>query len=120
MLVLIAFLLALIPAVAVAYPLVRRVGRVSLSDDETQDTELASRWETAITGLKNTELEWAIGNLATEDRKWLREQYMTDAALVLKEMELEEGEERSVIATVEQEMKRIRVRAGGEASEDKE
>ena len=120
MLVLIAFLLALIPAVAIAYPLVRRAGRALLSDNETQDTELASRWETAIAGLKNTELEWAIGNLATEDREWLREQYMSDAALVLKEMELEEGEERAVIATVEREIKRIRVRAGGEAPDSGE
>ncbi len=38
-------------------------------------------------GLKNTELDWSIGNLTEDDYQLLREQYMTDAALALKAME---------------------------------
>ena len=114
MLVLAAFLLALIPAVVIAYPLLRRAGSSLLSDEDTQAAELASRWETAVAGLRSTELEWAIGNLADEDRKWLRERYMTDAALVLKDMELGETEEHALMATVEREIKRARTQAVGE------
>ena len=114
MLVLTAFLLALIPAVAIAYPFLRRAGSSLLSDEDTRDAELASRWETAVAGLRSTELEWAIGNLAEEDREWIRERYMTDAALVLKEMELEEADEHALMATVEREMQRARTQAVGE------
>ena len=117
MLVLAAFLLALIPAFAIAYPFLRRVGSPLLTDEDTREAELASRWETAVAGLRSTELEWAIGNLAEEDRRWLRERYMTDAALVLKEMELEEAEEHALMATVEHEMRRVRVQTAGEAGQ---
>lgn len=119
MLVLAAFLLALIPAVVIAYPLLRRAGPSLLSDEDTRFAELASRWETAVAGLRSTELEWAIGNLAEKDREWLRERYMTDAALVLKEMELEEAEEQALMATVEREMERARAQAVGEAGDGK-
>ena len=118
MLVFMAFVLALIPAVAIAYPFLRKAGRSLLSDDDTQGVELTSRWETAIGGLRNTELEWAIGNLEDVDREWLRERYMTDAALVLKELELEEAEEQALMASVERELKRVRVQAGGGDADD--
>ena len=117
MLVLAAFLLALIPAFAIAYPFLRRAGSSVLSDENTRDVELASRWETAVSGLRSTELEWAIGNLAEEDREWLRERYMTDAALVLKEMELDEAEEHALMATVEREMQRARTQAVGDVGD---
>ena len=120
MLVIMAFVLALIPAVVIAYPFLRLAGRSVLSDEDTQGAELTLRWETAIAGLRNTELEWAIGNLEDGDREWLRDRYMTDAALVLKEMELEEAEEEALMATVEREMKRVRVRAGGGDADDGE
>ena len=114
MLVLAAFLLALIAAVVIAYPFLRRMGPSLLSDEDTRGAELASRWETAVAGLRGTELEWALGNLAEEDREWLRERYMTDAALVLKEMELEDADEHALMATVEREMQRARTQAVGE------
>ena len=117
MLILAAFLLALIPAFAIAYPVLRRAGSSLLADEDTRAAELASRWETAVAGLRSTELESAIGNLAEEDREWLRERYMTDAALVLKEMELEEAEEHALMATVEREMQRARTQAVGEAGD---
>ncbi len=112
MLVFMAFALALIPALAIAYPFLTRAGRPLLSDEDTTASEVSARWEAAIAGLRTTELEWAVGNLAEEDREWLRERYMTDAALALREMEVGDAEERALMATVEREMKRVRAQAG--------
>ena len=91
MLVLIAVLLALIPAAAILYPFVFRRGMSTVFRDETSTySELTRRWEAAIAGLKNTELEHAIGNLTQEDYHDLREQYMLEAANIMKAMELED------------------------------
>ncbi len=96
MLVLIALLLALIPAAAILYPfLIRRASTSgSAADEGSVGSELARRWDAALEGLKSAELEHAIGNLEDADHTWLREQYMTEAALVLKAMDLEEEQEK--------------------------
>lgn len=119
MLVLIAVLLALIPAAAILYPFLRNPDTASvLADESSTQSELARRWEVAVAGLKNTELERAIGNLADEDYRLLREQYMTDAALVMKAMELEEQQEQELLAGIEHEVQRVRQRVlGGDGSE---
>ena len=115
MLVLIALLLALIPAAAVLYPfLVRRVSASgSAADEGSAGSELARRWDAALEGLKSAELEHAIGNLEDADHSWLREQYMTEAALVLKAMDLEEEQERSLLSSMRQEVRNIRDRVAG-------
>ena len=117
MLVLIAVLLALLPAVAILYPFLRRLGRSELLEDESSpQAELARRWDAALAGLKNAELERAIGNLSEEDYHWLREQYMTDAALVMKRMELEEEQEQELLSTIDREVQAARRRVLGEDS----
>jgi len=117
-LVLIAVLLALIPAAAIIYPFLRNLDAASVfADESSTHSELALRWEAAVAGLKTTELERAIGNLAEEDYLWLRERYMTDAALVMKAMELEEHQEQELLAGIEHEVQRVRQRVlGGDAS----
>ena len=80
MLVLTALLLALLPAVVILYPVLRRRAAIDPVDDEAGPrAELARRWDSALAGLKNTELEHSIGNLSDEDYAWIREQHMTEA-----------------------------------------
>ena len=111
MLVLIAVLLALIPAVAILYPFVFRRGISTVFRDETSTySELTRRWEAAIAGLKNTELEHAIGNLTQEDYHDLREQYMLEAANIMKAMELEDQQEEELLANVAMEVRAVRER----------
>jgi hypothetical protein len=103
-LVLIAIVLSLIPAAAILYPFLRK-SRDALPEHEySTHSELSQRWDSALTGLKSTELEWAIGNLTEDDYRWLREQYMTDAARTLKAMDLEEQHEQEMLASIEREV----------------
>ena len=64
----------------------------------------------AVAGLHNTELEFSLGNLTKDDYNWLREQYMTEAAVVLKAMELEEHQAQEMMANVERVARGIRGR----------
>jgi len=114
MLILIALLLAAIPAVAVLYPFVMR-GRSHewLEDEGDPMAELERRWDAALAGLRNAELEFSIGNLDNEDYVWLRKQYMRDAAMVMRAMELEEDQEEELLAQVEQQIQEVRTRALG-------
>ena len=115
MLVFIVLLLALVPAVAIAYPLLRRSRASDLPEDESSpQAELSRRWDAALAGLRNTELESALGNLAPEDYRWLREQYLTEAALVIKSMELEEEQEQELLSTVERDIQQVRLNALGQ------
>lgn len=122
MLVLVALLLALVPAVAILYPFVRRRGGATLEDESSPRAELARRWEGALAGLKSAELERAVGTLAEDDYLWLREQYMQEAAMVLKALELEEQEESEFLAQVQREVQQVRQRMAtgpGSSSPDK-
>ena len=114
MLVLVAVLIALVPAVIVLYPLARRLGSDEFDDDESSVTaELTRRWESALAGLKAAELELSIGNLSDEDYRWLREQYTTEAALVMKAMDLEDQQQEELLARMKAEVDRARERALG-------
>ena len=117
MLVLIAVLLALIPAAAILYPFVFKKGLSSVFRDETSTySELTRRWEASIAGLKSTELEHAIGNLTEEDYRDLREQYMLEAAAIMKSMELEDQQEEELLATVAEEVRAVREGITGTSS----
>ena len=109
MLVLTALLLALLPAVAILYPILRRRAAAEPVDDEAGPrAELVRRWDSALAGLRNTELDRAVGNLSDEDYGWLREQYMTEAVVVMKALELDEGRQRTLLTRIEREMRRSR------------
>ena len=114
MLVLIALLLALIPAVAILYPFLRKTeGPPLLQDEGSISSGLTRRWDAAVAGLKNTELEWAIGNLTEDDYRLLRDEYMTDAAMAMKAMDLEEQQERELLLTIDEDVRSVRERALG-------
>ena len=70
---------------------------------------LVRRWDSALAGLRNTELDRAVGNLSDEDYGWLREQYMTEAVVVMKALELDEGRQRALLTRIEREMRRSRI-----------
>jgi hypothetical protein len=113
-LIFIAILLTVIPAVAILYPFLRRSRQAA--DYRAQSPahdELSLRWEAAIAGLKNAELEYAIGALSEDDHRELREEYMTNAALVMKEMDLEDQQEADIIAGIEQQVRDVRERVLG-------
>ena len=114
MLILIALILAAIPAFAVLYPFVMRGRSHEWMEDEGDPmAELERRWDAALAGLKNAELEFSIGNLDDEDYLWLRQRYMRDAAMVMRAMELEEDQEEELLAQVEQQVQEVRTRALG-------
>ncbi|MCY4527684.1 MAG: hypothetical protein OXD46_01465 [Chloroflexi bacterium] len=121
MLILIAVLLALIPAAAILYPFVFRRGISTVFRDETSTySELTNRWEAAIAGLKNTELEYTIGNLTEDDYRDLRGQYMLEAANIMKAMELEDQQEDELLASVAREVKAVRERLVGPSPDGEE
>ncbi len=114
MLVLIAVLIALVPAAIALYPIVRRIGAGEFDEDESSvSAELARRWESAVAGLRTAELEASIGNLSEEDHRWLRDQYTAEAALVMKAMDLEQQEEEQLLSRMRAEVAEARRRALG-------
>lgn len=114
MILLIAILLALIPAIAILYPFIRRqMADLYLEDESSPQAELSRRWEAAVSGLKSAELERAIGNLEEQDYRWLRQQYMTEAARIMRAMELEKEQEQELRSVIEQELRQARMRALG-------
>ena len=114
MVILIALILAAIPAVAILYPFVIRGSSHEWKEDEGAPiAELERRWDAALAGLKNAELEFSIGNLDDEDYLWLRRQYMREAAMVMRAMELEEDQEEELLARVEAQIQEVRARALG-------
>ena len=102
MVVFITILLCLFPAFMVLYPLARRFSSASPApeDESSLGAELERRWESAIDGLRGTELERSIGNLNDGDYKWLKEVHTREAALVLKTLELSESEEDSLMERI--------------------
>ena len=72
--------------------------------------------DSAIAGLKNTELEFAIDSLAQEDYRWLRQQHITEAATVMKAMKMEKEQENELLAAIKVELEQVRSRVLGEDS----
>lgn len=114
MTILIVILLVLIPAIAIIYPFIRGdAGNEWLDDESSPLADLERRWDSAITGIKSSELEFSIGNLAEEDYQWLRQEYMREAAAVMRAMEMEEEQEAELLAAIEQEIRQVRERVSG-------
>lgn len=101
MLELIVFILALIPAAAIVYPFVRKRSESNLLESSLlPDSELNTRWEESIAGIRNTDHEWSIGNLDEPDYRWLREQYTKEAVAVLREVDREEYAEQEFLKSI--------------------
>lgn len=119
MLILIAILLVLVPASAILYPVLRMREEPLLSrNDFAIKSELDRRWDTALFGLKNTELERALGNLTEEDYLWLVDFYKTDAALVMKAMELEKQEEVNLLKDMDKQVLDTKERILGKSNSE--
>ena len=109
MLILAVIILTLIPTIAIIYPFLwGDSSDETLVDEPSPSEALGRRWEAAVAGLRSTELEHALGNLPQVDYEWLREEYMTEAALVMKALELEQQQEDEMLASIEAEIGRVR------------
>ena len=119
MLVLIVILLALLPAAAILYPFLSRsaAARYAAEDETSASADLSRRWDSAMAGLRNTELEHAIGSLDDESYAVLREQYVTEAALIMKAMDLEEQQEQALRDEVDSQAREARRRVLGDGPE---
>ncbi len=118
MLILAVIVLTLIPTIAILYPFLwGNPSEEGLVDEPSPSEELRRRWEAAVAGLRNTELEHALGNLPQADYEWLRDEYMTEAALVMKALELEQQQEEEMLAAIEAEIGRVREGIIGGAQE---
>ena len=116
MLIVITLFLVLIPTLAIMWPFVMGVRRDEFAEDESAPTaDLMRRWDAAVTGLKSAELDHAIGNMPDEDYRVVRRQWMTEAAVVLKTMELDEAEEERMLTAVRTEVQAVRARIVGES-----
>lgn len=116
MLIVITLLLVLIPTIAIMWPFVMGVRRDEFAEDASAPTaDLMRRWDAAVAGLKSAELDHAIGTMGDDDYRIVRHQLMTEAAVVLKTMELEEAEEEQMLAAVRTDMQAVRARIVGES-----
>ena len=102
MLIFIVFILALIPSLAILYPFLRNMGRHETPQNESSlRADLERRWDSALAGLKNADLEKSLGNLSDQDYRWIREQYITEASLIMNAIELEENQEDGISSLVD-------------------
>ena len=117
MLVLIATLLVLVPAIAVLYPFVRRSSTASLLErGASPKEELHRRWEETLSGLRSVDMDRDLGNLTEADYHLLREAYLADAAMLMKALEVEEQREQEIMAEIELYVRQARTGKGEEKS----
>ncbi len=119
MIVAIAILLALLPAIFILWPFIVGLRRDEFEYDEgAPQADLMRRWDAAVAGLTSAELDHALGNLTGEDYRGLRTQLMTEAADLMRDMELSEDEEERMLAALGEEVRAVRSRILGESAED--
>ncbi len=116
MIVAIAILLALLPALFILWPFVAGLRRDEFEYDEgAPQADLMRRWDATVAGLASTELDHALGNLTGEDYRGLRTQLMSEAADLMREMELSEDEEERMLTALGEELLAVRSRIEGES-----
>ena len=114
MFVLIAVFLAIAVALVIALPFLRSARSSQETIDESSpQADIARRWDAAVAGLRNTELERAIGNLTDDDHRSIMRQYMLEAAGLMKAMGLEEDQEEALLADLGREVREVRTRLLG-------
>ena len=115
MLVLIAIILTVIPALIILYLLIKRVGSTELLKDESSLTaELNRRWDSVVAGLRTAELELSIGNLSNEDYQWIKKAYAKETAQIMEAMELQEEEEKELMKSLEREIEKAKLESTNE------
>ena len=102
MLVLAAIIISVVPAILIAYPIIKKIAsNKSIPDDESSlYADLERRWESALEGLRHAELEMSVGNGDESDSLWLKQVHMTEAAMVLKALEISVEDEKSLIEQI--------------------
>ena len=116
MIVTIAIILTLVPALLILWPFVMGLRRDEFEYDEgAPQADLMRRWDAAVAGLTSTELDHSLGNLSDEDYAGLRTQLLTEAADLMREMELSEGEEERMLSALSEEVRGVRSRIEGKA-----
>ncbi|MBR49642.1 MAG: hypothetical protein CL734_05430 [Chloroflexi bacterium] len=106
MVVLISLILSIFPFVLIIFPLIRKysVSEFIPQDESSLFSDLERRWDSAIEGLRSTELERMVGNLHDQDYDWLKNIHIYEAALVLKALDLSEIEQNQLIDEVRNEV----------------
>ena len=102
MVVLISLILSIFPFILIIFPLIRKysVSEFIPQDESSLFSDLERRWDSAIEGLRSTELERMVGNLHDQDYEWLKNIHLYEAALVLKALDLSEIEQNQLIDEV--------------------
>ena len=114
MIVTVAIILTLVPAVLILWPFVMGLHRDEFEYDEgAPQADLMRRWDAAVAGLTSTELDHSLGNLSDEDYQGLRTRLLTEAADLMREMELSEEEEEQMLAALSEEVRGVRSRIEG-------
>ena len=106
MVVLISLILSIFPFILIIFPLIRKysVSEFIPQDESSLFSDLERRWDSAIEGLRSTELERMVGNLHDQDYEWLKNIHLYEAALVLKALDLSEIEQNQLIYEVRNEV----------------
>ena len=106
MVVLISLILSIFPFILIIFPLIRKysVSEFIPQDESSLFSDLDRRWDSAIEGLRSTELERMVGNLHDQDYEWLKNIHLYEAALVLKALDLSEIEQNQLIDEVRNEV----------------
>ena len=106
MVVLISLILSIFPFILIIFPLIRKysVSEFIPQDESSLFSDLERRWDSAIEGLRSTELERMVGNLHDQDYEWLKNIHLYEAALVLKALDLSEVEQNQLIDEVRNEV----------------
>ena len=116
MIVTIAIILTVVPALLILWPFVMGLRRDEFEYDEgAPQADLMRRWDAAVAGLASTELDHSLGNLSDEDYQGLRTRLLTEAADLMREMELSEEEEERMLAALSEEVRGVRARIEGGA-----
>ena len=114
MLVLIAILLTLVPALFILWPFLFGPKRNEFEHEEgSEQADLMMRWDAAGAGLAGAELDHALGNLSTQDYRAVNRQLLSEAASIMAEMELSEDEEERMLSALREEVGNARGRVEG-------
>ena len=111
MLVLIGLLLAIVPALFILWPFVVGLRRDEFDYDEgAPQADLMRRWDAAVSGLASAELDHGLGNMTDSDYSTLRGRMMSEAASVMRDMELTADEEDRMLSALREEVRSVRAR----------
>ncbi len=114
MIVLTSSLMVLLVAAAILYPFVRRKQAMGELEEGSLQAELGYRWDGIVAGLRDAEMERAIGTLPEPEYQWVRQRYMAEAAVVLRAFDVEQLQEERLLASLEDTLRQARERSLGD------